>query len=51
MSYFTNDAIANVMKYSDRRYRNGDFIAEVLSPIRNLEIFYKSPAGKNEENV
>ena len=44
MSYFTSDAVANVMKYTDRRYRNGEYIAEVLEPIRNLEIFFKQPA-------
>ena len=46
MSYFTSDAVANAMKYTDRRYRNGEYIAEVLLPIRNLEIFLKQPAGR-----
>ena len=46
MSYFTSDAVANAMKYTDRRHRNGEYIAEVLLPIRNLEIFLKQPAGR-----
>lgn len=51
MSYFTSDAIANTMKFTDRRYRSGDFIAEVLNPIRSLEVFYKSPAGRRRRRV
>ena len=49
MSYFTSDAVANAMKYTDRRYRNGEYVAEVLLPIRNLEIFLKQPAGMSIE--
>ena len=49
MSYFTSDAVANAMKYTDRRYRNGEYVAEVLLPIRNLEIFLKQPAGMSME--
>lgn len=45
MSFFTSDAVANAMKFTDRRYRSGEHIAEILSPIRNLEIFFKQPPG------
>ena len=47
LSYFTSDAIANAMKFTDRNYRSGDFVAKVLNPIRQLEIFYKTPSGKD----
>jgi len=42
ISYFTSDAIANMMKFTDRRYRSGEYVAEVLMPIRNLETFFKT---------
>lgn len=48
MSFFTSDSVANAMKFTDRRYRNGEYIAGVLLPIRNLEIFFKQPAGGGE---
>ena len=52
LSYFTSEWVANAMKYTDRHYRSGEYIAEVLKPIRTLEIFLKYPAGmcKNEGN-
>lgn len=34
----------NIMKSNNRDYANADFIAKVLEPIRNLEIYFKSPA-------
>ena len=38
------------MKYTDRHYRSGEYIAEVLKPIRTLEIFLKYPAGMCRRN-
>ena len=32
------------MKSNNRDYANPDFVATVLEPIRNLEIYFKSPA-------
>ena len=34
----------NIMKSNNRDYANADFVATVLDPIRNLEIYFKSPA-------
>ena len=31
-----------MMKFTDRRYRSGEYVAEVLLPIRNLETFFKT---------
>ena len=33
MSFFTSDSVANAMKFTDRRYRSGEYIAGVLLPL------------------
>ncbi|KAK8814278.1 hypothetical protein WA158_008140 [Blastocystis sp. Blastoise] len=43
MGYFTNPDFLSAMKYVSREFRIEEGVAQLLAPLRNLEIFFKYP--------